>query len=313
MQLCFSGSWRFPFPHNVETMVEGVRRRLKRSVAEARSLRLRKVGDRAKRECDLFVGCFGPYAMQALAASVGYGATLCVAQGSGYYCGISCVSTVAPVVGAMGVGAASVVAGRFAEAYKLYPEHGPKAFLKSWKKADRTDILVDAFVGMVACKLLGGRFRTVMPSDVKFPGAFANKSIVVKGPKAGEYQRKENQLNFKQSGCHHCGTRFGRIIADHQPPNKQYTAMKKSAEAFENMSERFGAGRYFRAAWGFLIEESLPSQRLFPQCGGCSKIQANAVRNNKKILVMHWGGLRPFHVAAGVLVGARYHEDKNRR
>ncbi|GMH45540.1 hypothetical protein BSKO_13497 [Bryopsis sp. KO-2023] len=116
--------------------------------------------------------------------------------------------------------------GHFAEAYKLYPEHGPKAFLKSWKKAERTDILVDAFVRMVACKLLGDRFRTVMPSDMKFPGAFANKSIVVKGPKAGSWDE---------------------VWQDHQPPNKQYTAMK-------NMSERFGlediSGRYvqFHAA-----------------------------------------------------------------
>jgi hypothetical protein len=25
---------------------------------------------------------------------------------------------------------------------------------------------------------------------------------------------------FRRYGCHHCGKRFGQVIADHQPPNK---------------------------------------------------------------------------------------------
>ena len=25
---------------------------------------------------------------------------------------------------------------------------------------------------------------------------------------------------FHRYGCHHCGKRFGQVIADHQPPNK---------------------------------------------------------------------------------------------
>jgi CDP-diglyceride synthetase len=33
-------------------------------------------------------------------------------------------------------------------------------------------------------------------------------------------QRAELRMLFRRYGCHHCGKRFGKVIADHQPPNK---------------------------------------------------------------------------------------------
>ena len=46
-------------------------------------------------------------------------------------------------------------------------------------------------------------------------------------------------------------------------------------------------------------------QRYYPQCRGCSQRQAAAVRANKRTLVFHFGGPRPWFFA-GVLWTMQY-------
>lgn len=52
------------------------------------------------------------------------------------------------------------------------------------------DFAVDFVLGALAYKALGGRFRTMLPSDVRYPGAFAKESIPANGKAyANEVQR----------------------------------------------------------------------------------------------------------------------------
>ena len=40
-----------------------------------------------------------------------------------------------------------------------------------------------------------------------------------------------------------------------------------------------------------------PAQRFYPQCSSCSSRQGVAVRNDKRTLMLHFGGPRPYHAA----------------
>jgi hypothetical protein len=104
---------------------------------------------------------------------------------------------------------------------------------------------------MWTVQAMGGRFRSTLPSDVRFvvraaspavccrcasgnpnahalvvmrhsvQGALARESLPASGSAyATDVQRAELRMLFRRYGCHHCGKRFGAVIADHQPPNK---------------------------------------------------------------------------------------------
>ena len=52
-------------------------------------------------------------------------------------------------------------------------------------------------------------------------GSLARESLPAAGSAyATDVQRAELRMLFRRYGCHHCGKRFGQVIADHQPPNK---------------------------------------------------------------------------------------------
>jgi hypothetical protein len=52
-------------------------------------------------------------------------------------------------------------------------------------------------------------------------GSLARESLPAAGSQyATDVQRAELRMLFRRYGCHHCGKRFGQVIADHQPPNK---------------------------------------------------------------------------------------------
>ena len=93
----------------------------------------------------------------------------------------------------------------------------------------------------------GARFRELQRAGIG-PGPFAGESIPARGPErdftAGEC-REINRIG-RETGCHTCGTtepgtESGNFIPDHQLPNA-----------------RNSAGQ---------------SQRLFPQCQSCSRLQ----------------------------------------
>ena len=58
----------------------------------------------------------------------------------------------------------------------------------------------------VSLQLAGGKFRSVMPSDLFHPGAFAKKSLPARvSVYATSSERNELGEFFKEYGCHSCG------------------------------------------------------------------------------------------------------------
>ena len=85
----------------------------------------------------------------------------------------------------------------------------------------------------------------------------------------GEAQRQELQYFFQRFGCHHCGSRFGRVVGDHMPPNKF---------AHADPSRLVKGLRRVKPLRPVLRALNLHGirQRFYPQCGGCSQRQAAA-------------------------------------
>lgn len=55
-------------------------------------------------------------------------------------------------------------------------------------------------------QVMGGRFSSLLPSDIAQPGALAFESIPAKGPEYADSSVKRELVRiFKRDGCHHCG------------------------------------------------------------------------------------------------------------
>ena len=64
-------------------------------------------------------------------------------------------------------------------------------------------------------------------------GALARESLPAAGSAyATDVQRAELRMLFRRYGCHHCGKRFGSVIADHQPPNKTVYGAARNCSCF---------------------------------------------------------------------------------
>ena len=125
---------------------------------------------------------------------------------------------------------------------------------------------------------------------------------------------------FRRYGCHHCGTRFGSVIADHQPPNKTVYGSTVNAVAAA-VAQRAAAEQPLVAGalnlaypqvFSRLFGPTKVKQRFFPQCGNCSQSQADAMRRSVKKLVLHFGGAQTY-AYAGVLVGLRQYSPPTAR
>ena len=221
---------------------------------------------------------------------------------------ISCASPVrSTVVGGSAVALASVTSGSVSRALqqKQPPKRGrgEERLVSSrlWdavaKTTTSTDILLDAVLGLVCFSALGGRVRSVLPSDVRYPGANANASMPAVGAAyATKSQRTELLRMLRLHGCHHCGKKSGPVVADHMPPNHFVEKMKRETGLSSLLT---------RLRWNGRI-----TQRFYPQCRGCSQKQAVAVKKNRKSLVLHLGTWQP-HFFAGPFVAFRTYDHKN--
>ncbi|QDZ22888.1 hypothetical protein HOP50_09g54370 [Chloropicon primus] len=161
------------------------------------------------------------------------------------------------------------------------------------------DVLLDAAVGLACFAALGGRARSVLASDVRYPGANARASMPAVGASyATKFQRSELLRMLRLHGCHHCGKRSGPVIADHMPPNHFVEKARQGS----------------RKGLGWVLTKmrfsGRLSQRFYPQCRGCSQKQAVAVKKNAKSLVTHLGGWHP-HYLAGPFVMFRTYDLAN--
>lgn len=129
------------------------------------------------------------------------------------------------------------------------------------------ELCAASLVGVVIFKALGGRFNAALPSNLFKPGAFAYNWIPARWERyAAHYERHLMQQIGGKHGCHSCGTRSGKFIADHQPP----------------------------------IKLSSPGELLkfYPHCRKCSSLQGNALSRIKpsRVAVRTHTSLRLYHL-----------------
>ena len=111
---------------------------------------------------------------------------LAIAQGVGAALRISCATPIAgPAGGLLGVGFASALAGQAAiKIQRIQTEGLQRALLDPgalFKGVRREDLIADAVLGIAAFRVMGGKFRSVMPSDVVKVGAIARESMPAAG------------------------------------------------------------------------------------------------------------------------------------
>lgn len=244
---------------------------------------------------------------------------LATAQAAGVALRVSCATPVAgPIGGFLGVGFASALAGQAAIKCRMWEKDHKLPWQYSrgiMQGVHSRDVLVDAALGIALFKFMGGRFRSVMPSDLLKVGAIGKESLPAGGPAyATEEKRGEILRFFRRDGCHHCGTRKGPSIGDHMPPNKMVAETIKAMKKTLGLHKLFNMPYVRKAAASMNIPVGPPRQRYYPQCQSCSQKQASAVRMGRSILVMHevlhHGGKGTAWHYAGVLLGMRHNFDR---
>lgn len=265
-----------------------------------------------------------PFVIHALASGLAFTAGLWGTQFAGIACRVSCANPIlGPSMGMVGIGVSSAMAGQASLRCQHYFRTGqhpfsgqPAALLR------RHDLLLDACMGVILYKLMGGRFRNLMPSDLFKPGSLARGSLPAPGAQyASEMFRDELKILMRRDGCHHCGKTKGKTIGDHIPPNKLAHGSRKEVQsqlkkalgvASRKRPVAKGAGKGSKWWPVPAIKQKLGltpppkvAQRYFPQCLTCCQKQSAAVKANKRTLVAHNGGARPWYYA-GVLIGMRY-------
>lgn len=205
------------------------------------------------------------------AASLSFFCNLALAQGAGRLIGVSCATPVlGPALGGLAVAAASAASAQISFSVRKMCTNGGK--LDKLEPLSRESAVFYAVFGLVAFKVLGGRYRNVMPSNLIRPGALARSSIPSRGRNyANEVEAGLIKDLYKRYGCHHCGSTHGESIADHMPAN----LMAKRA-MFKGFLRRL-----------FPREKAI-RQRLYPQCTSCMKLQSAALRHGKPSLVFHY-------------------------
>ena len=131
-------------------------------------------------------------------------------------------------------------------------------------------------MGLIAFKILGGRFWAISPSSYTNLGSFARVQFSL--PATQNYgTAKERALigQFgRRFGCHTCGSRkmFSRLSgvkfhADHMPPKAVTKQMNN---------------RWYRKALGLTVQ-----QRFYPQCTPCSNTQGGLLSQATKLQISH--------------------------
>ena len=138
------------------------------------------------------------------------------------------------------------------------------------------DLGISAFSGVVFFRALGGRFKSVVPSHLHYPGAFAKQWIPAHSVKYANGTEKEIiQSIGNKYGCHSCGTRrVKQYFADHQPPN----VLIKARNAIQN--------------------DGKTMQQFYPHCPKCSDHQGKSLVIDSKIspILAHGLTLRLHHI-----------------
>lgn len=145
------------------------------------------------------------------------------------------------------------------------------------------DLLLSTLCGAVVFRALGGRFLSVLPSNLLKPGSFAREWIPASISYAGNAQRSVIQEIGQRQGCHTCGRRrVMQFTADHQPPNALIWKLVESGKG-------------------------MVSARFYPHCLRCSNRQGGLLsKSSSKYIVTHPFSLRLYHVFLPLPLGLAY-------
>ena len=266
---------------------------------------------------------YAPAASIAAASASAFVITARVARRAAYAAGVSCAT---PVLGTLwgiaSVGGASALAGQVARTVLEWPNGAVPQGVPGWggmtlgglrrpletlhgtKQFERdtgAEAVKDAIFGSLAYAVLGRGVQSALPSDISHPGALAKRSMRSSGAHyATEAQRRTLAGWLRRDGCHHCGSRVGKVVGDHMPPNKMGFGSAAGAQAARE-------GSWKTRLWNLM--RMVPKQRFYPQCRPCSDVQSAAVRTGRKILVQHNGGAR-IGAAVALAVAARHYAAK---
>ncbi|PFX14168.1 hypothetical protein AWC38_SpisGene21700 [Stylophora pistillata] len=131
------------------------------------------------------------------------------------------------------------------------------------------DVPLCGFGSLVVIKILGGRFRSVLPSSLTHPGAFARKYIPAKGQDYASAAEKLKRLRLlgRKHGCYSCGRRWWTsYVGDHMPLNK--------------------------------LVRGGQQQRFYPHCTHCSNLPEAALSSLSRLrrIKTHGTSLRLYHL-----------------
>jgi hypothetical protein len=225
-------------------------------------------------------------------SSIGIGAS----AGIGFYLGNVGVQTIASILkfpsstrrgsilGVIGIGLSSAISVTCADIFKFREFRGNQIFGDNdWERL--VSVTATIFVGASFFGILGGRVRSVLPSDYCRPGAFAcERGSIPASVKYAEAREKGGiEMVGRLFGCHTCGNQDAiKYIGDHMPPNKL------AKEQNEKWYRRWILGNI--------------KQAFYPQCESCSLIQSVEVRTQKGNVKTHFKQLRSYHLT-GILIG----------
>ena len=152
-------------------------------------------------------------------------------------------------------------------------ESALQAGYSSWScpaRSLRWPLYAGSGVALFVC--LGGRLRAAAPSSLMHPGVFARYSVPGTRGKANTSKRHKLNVFGRMDGCHTCGVRRTRFIADHMPP---------------------------RAMAG-----NCPTFRMYPQCHACAWEQSRqltmAILQGHRFRPQPHRSLRRYHCWAPV-------------
>jgi hypothetical protein len=181
--------------------------------------------------------------------------------------GVSTQRLLASAVGGLAVSGAGAAAGAtFVHTSCTTAKRGDYPFRSARHRHSGGDLLFYALTSVVVFRSLGGRLRSLAPSDLFRSGGFARDSL------PGEYkvfandaQRAQLQQMGSRHGCHSCGRR------------------RKIALEWRRTGGGSGLRLWPRGKWrvgvqfhgdhvppNFLSNSATTKQRLFPQCSDCS-------------------------------------------
>ena len=164
------------------------------------------------------------------------------------------------------------------------------------------ELIASTISSVVVFRALGGRFYSVLPSHLMYPGAFAREWLPairgVQGASAAE--RELIQTLGKKHGCHTCGRkRVSLFVCDHQPPSKivnnttnnhsssklanhnSHTTNEITSKGTNNNISREGPSTNVSSS---TTRSTAPNgsiaQRFYPQCQPCSSSQGGILSLN---------------------------------